>query len=265
LDAEPAINSIFHSSQQTNIIAVPFFLADGSHVSIDVPEALGIQYGDYPAAVEGFQLYYTPPVGTDESVCELILDLARESGLPFSSTEAKDWTNFPQFGARELLDKLKNEHELHFGQLCLKFDAVYPIDSSKVIKLKSSQSLRKHLRTNPYRPLAYSDDLPTDWLVTIEDPSHIPSVVETVYPQALADWANHQQGKLEIENLESLITRQVGDFRNLILDEQRIAETIESVCGRCTHQPLWADSEGDKLPCPRACNFWLSQYQGNPS
>jgi sirohydrochlorin cobaltochelatase len=265
LDAEPAINSIFHSSQQTNIIAVPFFLADGSHVSIDVPEALGIQYGDYPAAVEGFQLYYTPPVGTDESVCELILELARESGLPFSSTEAKDWTIFPQFGARELLDKLKDEHELHFGQMCLKFDAVYPIDSTKAHALKSSQSLRKHLRTNPYRPLAYTDDLPRDWVVAIEDPQQIPSIVETVYPQALADWANHQQGKLEIERLESLITRQVGDFRNLVLDEQRIAETIESVCGRCTRQPLWADSEGDKLPCPRACNFWLSQYQGNPS
>jgi sirohydrochlorin cobaltochelatase len=265
LDAEPAINSIFHSSQQTNIIAVPFFLADGSHVSIDVPEALGIQYGDYPAAVEGFQLYYTPPVGTDESVCELILELARESGLPFSSTEAKDWTIFPQFGARELLDKLKDEHELHFGQLVLKFDAVYPIDSTKAHALKSSQSLRKHLRTNPYRPLAYTDDLPRDWVVAIEDPQQIPSVVETVYPQALADWANHQQGKLEIERLESLITRQVGDFRNLEMDVKRITSTIESVCGRCTRQPLWADSELGNLPCPRACNYWLSQYQDKPS
>jgi sirohydrochlorin cobaltochelatase len=264
LDAEPEINSLYQNSRTANIIAVPFFLADGSHVSIDVPEALGIDYGDSPATVEGFHVYYTPPVGTDESVCELILELASESGLPFSTTEAQDWTAFPQFGARELLNALKKTGELSFGQIVLKVDAVYPIDSSKTIKLESSQSLRKHLRKNPYRPLAYTEDLPCDWFVPIQAPEQIPAVIETVYPQALADWANQRRGMLEIESLETIIARQQGDFREIKLDAERIASTIERVCGRCSRQPLWADSKNGKLPCPRACNLWLSQYQ-NPS
>jgi hypothetical protein len=106
--------------------------------------------------------------------------------------------------------------------------------------------------------------LPRDWFVAIQHPAQIPAVLETVYPQALADWANYRKAKLEIEGLESIIARQVGDLREIELKVERIASTIERVCGRCTRQPLWADSNSEKLPCPRACNFWLSQYQ-NPS
>jgi len=262
LDAEPAIISIYQDSQQQNIIAVPFFLADGSHVSIDVPGAMGIDYGDYPASKEGFQLYYTPPVGTDDSICELILELANESGLPFSTTEASDWTAFPKFGAADLLQALHKAREITFGQVVLKFDAVYPIDSSQHLRIESSHALRKHLRENPFRPLAYSDDLPRDWFVPIQHPEQIPAVLETVYPQALADWAAFRQGKLEIESLETLIGRQQGMFSEIEIEPAQVQETITRVCGRCTRQPLWADAIGEKMPCPRACNYWLSQYQG---
>ena len=42
LDDEPAIPTIYHNTCSPNIIALPYFLAEGSHVTRDVPRALGI-------------------------------------------------------------------------------------------------------------------------------------------------------------------------------------------------------------------------------
>src|SRR5690606_23849773 len=114
---------------------------------------------------------------------------------------AKTWDSFPKVGESELLAAISEQEEMRFGQIVLKFDAVYPIDSSYEHLIDSPDHLRQHIRENPYRPLPYTDDLPLDWLVEITSPEHIAAVVETVYPQALADWAAHQNGTLAIESL----------------------------------------------------------------
>src|SRR5690606_33249356 len=48
LDDEPYIPSIYTRTQTPIIIAVPYFLASGSHVTHDVPGALGIQPDHMP-------------------------------------------------------------------------------------------------------------------------------------------------------------------------------------------------------------------------
>lgn len=42
LDDEPAISTIYERSIYPHIIVIPYFLAMGSHATIDVPEALGL-------------------------------------------------------------------------------------------------------------------------------------------------------------------------------------------------------------------------------
>lgn len=54
LDDDPAIDTIYHTTTAPNIIAVPYFLAPGSHVTIDVPNALGL-----PSDAAQAKLYFT--------------------------------------------------------------------------------------------------------------------------------------------------------------------------------------------------------------
>ena len=123
LDDEPAIPSIYNDTSSPNIIALPYFLAEGSHVTQDVPRALGLTAGQNAQSVNGRVVHYCEPVGADESVCDVILELARETGLAFKLRErAGDWTGFPTAGRATLLNALKREGRLRFGQVTLSQD-----------------------------------------------------------------------------------------------------------------------------------------------
>ena len=101
LDDEPAIPSVYQTTRAPNIIALPYFLADGSHVGRDVPRALGIANLDSVNHVNGRRVYYCEPVGSDESICRVILDLARETNLPLEAREAEGaWRCFPTGGKK---------------------------------------------------------------------------------------------------------------------------------------------------------------------
>jgi sirohydrochlorin cobaltochelatase len=65
-----------------DVIAVPFFIADGLHSDDDIPELLGIPGGGgaeererrNPHLLDGRRLYYSRAVGTDPGMAEVILD-----------------------------------------------------------------------------------------------------------------------------------------------------------------------------------------------
>jgi len=65
-----------------DVIAVPFFIADGLHSDEDIPELLGIPGGGgaeererrNPHLLDGRRLYYSRAVGTDPGMAEVILD-----------------------------------------------------------------------------------------------------------------------------------------------------------------------------------------------
>jgi sirohydrochlorin ferrochelatase len=64
-----------------NIIAIPFFLAEGSHTTIDVVRELGLnENGDFQKQIQDRQVFYTPPVGLTDKLLNLILELAITEG-----------------------------------------------------------------------------------------------------------------------------------------------------------------------------------------
>ena len=84
----------------------------------DIPRALGIADLNSVNRVRDRSVYYCEPVGTDESICEMILDLARDTGLPFRrKSDGGNWPNFPRAGRRALLQALESERILAFGQV----------------------------------------------------------------------------------------------------------------------------------------------------
>ena len=264
LDDEPDIPSVYQRTRAPNIIALPYFVAEGSHVRHDIPRALGIAALDSVNRVHGRSVYYCEPVGIDESVPRLILDLARETGLPFERTGfAGEWRSFPRAGRRALLQALDSETILQFGQVMVSQErAWHRANRDRVQVFSSPAALRAFIRDEPFRPQATSADLPAGWRVEFSKPDDAHALIETVYPGLVADWAAHESGALKTESLQDIGKRQSGMFKDIHrLPQNVITMTVDKICGSCVRQPTWwrdwASAEGD-LPCRSACNLWLS-------
>ena len=263
LDDDPDISSIYETTRANNIIALPYFLAPGSHVSMDVPRALGVTGKRSPESVANRQVYYTDPVGEDESICTAILDLAREAGLELASNcSAEPWSGFPVAGKETIEEALKAEKVLRFGQVLVSKERVWHCDNAdNSVAIASPEELRATVREEPFRPLPSSIDLPAGWHVQLDHPTHAHAVLETIYPGLVADWSACRQNRFVTEPLAITSERQQGIFKGIHkLASDVIENAVTRVCGSCIRQPTWwrADFKAD-LPCGAACNYWLSK------
>jgi hypothetical protein len=128
--------------------------------------------------------------------------------------------------------------------------------------LDNPAALRAHIRDQPFRSLATARDLPGGWVVRCQ-PGEIPAIVETVYPGVLADWWAARCGRLQRHSLADTAARQTGNYRRLAALSSAGQEQITAqVCAGCVCAPRWMGAleaaQGDQLPCPEACNHWLS-------
>lgn len=263
LDDDPDIASIYQMTSAPYLLAIPYFLALGSHTTIDVPAALGLENGETSGEIQGRHVLYTPPIGEDETLTPLILDLARETGARLMNAPLEDvWQGFPQAGRAQFLSALERAGELHFGQLRVTTTSVQVWDDpNSAERLTTPAALRRRVRENPFRPLATSADLPRGWHVEIENMEAVHAAVETIYPGAVGEWAAGQAGTLAISTLDETAARQTGMYRQMAgLSREAQARTVQTVCGTCVKQPVWfeGDASIDSIPCPEPCNVWLS-------
>jgi sirohydrochlorin cobaltochelatase len=266
LDDTPNIPSIYQRTTAKNIVALPFFLAEGSHTTHDVPNALGVRLEDYPSQVNNRQVYYTAPIGTEDAICDLVVQLARETGHIFAEHQQDSaWGGFPKVGTTDLQNAIQAKGAVTFGDLILTEKSIAPKDSTCETVLTTPAALRHHIRENPFRSLATSDDLPRDWVIHVESVQYVPAVVETIYPGVLANWSAHQRGRLCIESFDHIIKRQVGMFRSLT--NEHLDQHITDFCGTCTLHPTWHTYTlpPNGLPCASPCNHVLSHIKENSS
>ena len=264
LDDQPDIPSIYARTRARHIVALPWFLAAGSHVTRDVPRALGINGAQNPAAVGDRLLHYCPPVGDDESICEVILALARSTGLAFAERiGAREWDGFPRAGRRELLSALDAGETLRFGQVYINRQRVWHADGAAGNPIDNPAELRKIAREAPFRPLPTRRNLPGGWHVRLDNPRDAHAVLDTIYPSLVADWAAQKQNRPQIESLEDIGKRQEGMFKDIhLLPTEIIERTVNDICGDCVRQPTWHGVSGE-LPCRAPCNWWLSAARKN--
>lgn len=274
LDDEPDIPSLYERTSAPYIIALPYFVADGSHVRHDIPRALGIADLNSVNRVRDRSIYYGEPVGSDDSICQFILDLARETGLPFQRRDnPANWRHFPRAGRRALLQALESERILQFGQVMVNKERAWHRDNeADGSALSSPAELRAFVRERPFRPLATSAELPAGWRVDLDDAQNAQAVIETIYPGLIADWAANRRGALKCESLQDIGRRQIGMFKDIHrLPQKVIKMTLDKICGNCVREPTWRSPSGNDratLPCRSACNLWLStarQLESNAS
>jgi sirohydrochlorin cobaltochelatase len=265
LDDEPEIAEIYTLSRAPNLIAVPYFLAAGSHTTIDVPRELGLEPGANQGTVNRRQVIYTAPVGVDDDLLNVILALAREAGAPLYEPKPTldAWQGFPAVAQHIPASFLRHNRDQvsRFGGLRLSLDDVRAWGDDEAHEIiETPAALRQRVRENPFRSLATSDDLPRGWRVPITDPAQIHAVVETVYPGVIGLFASEPAGQFRAHPLAETARRQLGMYRSLeTLPRAAQSKLVARVCGRCILEPLWFEQpEIYELPCPEPCNHWLS-------
>lgn len=264
LDDEPSIPDAYRLTSAPHLIAVPYFVASGSHTMLDLPGELGLRPQQTVGEVQGRSVYYTPPVGADDTLCDLALDLAREAGAPlYSPQDCSPWDTFPAAGRDALVEEVMTNDSVQFGQLSLTPSAAQVLgDQQPTIALNNPANLRAKVREQPFRPLPTTRDLSGGWHVEIHDPSVLHAVVETVYPGAVADWAANRRGAFRSTGLANLAARQTGMFRQLeTLEGAKQSRLVADVCGNCVRHPTWfhGASPADVIPCAEPCNTWMSK------
>jgi sirohydrochlorin cobaltochelatase len=264
LDDEPSIRDAYTLTTAPHLIAVPYFVASGSHTTRDLPGELGLDAKQTVGKVQGRSVYYTPPVGEADSLCELVLDLAREAGAPlYPPRDCSPWTHFPAAGRETLAEEVLTIGSMQFGQLSLTPSAAHVTgDQQATVSLNSPASLRAKVRQQPFRPLLKARDLPYGWRIEIREPSMLHAVVETVYPGAVADWAANRRGTFRSTGLAAVAARQTGMFKGLeALGDGEQSRLVGSICVKCVRHPTWfhGSSPIHVIPCAEPCNFWMSQ------
>ncbi|MCQ3928846.1 MAG: hypothetical protein DPW16_00175 [Chloroflexi bacterium] len=264
LDDSPAIADIYGLTDAPILIAVPFFLALGSHTTIDVPAALGLAEWQTSGQIKERMVYYTRPVGVEASLGEVILELVRESGMTlYPPSDGSTWDGFPKVGHERFLEWVAYEKRVKFGELEITLEGVQVWGDTSHQIIPDLPTLRRVVRENPFRPLAASSDLPRGWRIEPPNLSGLPAIIETIYPGALADWANEKNGGFVPIPLATTLERQTGNYRQLThLDPTALADLVTHICGQCVCQPRWADDTPPTpttIPCREACNFWMSR------
>jgi sirohydrochlorin cobaltochelatase len=268
LDDTPDISELYERTTAPVIIAVPYFLALGSHAGIDVPHRIGLAFGQTHATIQGRTVYYTPVLGADDDVLtNAILDLAREAGTPLREPifTSDSWRGFPRSGADQVIAAYERGDLETFGQVALMSDEARHIDDRDIqadmlTARPNPADLSNHVRQESgFRPLPTGTDLPRGWRVPLPSAERVHAVLETIYPGSVTDWAAAQTGTFQATPFADVIARQVGQFRTLsnLGDSQRI-DLVDRVCSTCVRTPTWHDDRIGSIPCAEPCNFWLS-------
>lgn len=258
LDDSPAIADIYTMTSAPNIIAIPFFLAEGSHTTIDVVRELGLNEDDPSRLVNGRQVFYTSPVGLTQKLPDIILELAREAGAPLKPpSEGSAWDCFPAVLRDSLWKNVLQGPQALLGQLRLTMTEVtHEDDDNRTETITELDDLRRRVRENPFRPLATSSDLPRGWRVPVEnDLNRLHAIVETIYPGVIGGILGYRPG---MDVLKATVSRQTGQYRQLErLTSLQVETVVKKVCGRCVLRPKWF-KQNNHWSCLEPCNFWLS-------
>ena len=92
LEESPRVAECYRLAQTKNLVVVPFFISDGLHTQEDIPVLLGEAEGAVkqrlaagqpvwrnPTEKKGRLVWYTPAIGSEPHVADVILELVREA------------------------------------------------------------------------------------------------------------------------------------------------------------------------------------------
>lgn len=280
LDQEPSVAEWAGHLNTEAVVIVPFFVADGPHVTEDVPRAVGLPtVGDPfggPTSAHGREVWYTPAVGTSPNLTAVVLERAVEAGATVG--ESGDASR-RSAADRAFLSWLEPESSTGamirtLGELAIavegaRFEVRHRCDrgipASRLDELATASDVRNRTQFDAdgqYRPLRSARTLPRGWVIRDLGLDGLLRAVRAVYPASIDHWHRARNGTLEPTPFAAVVDRQTGRYRDLDgLGADPLRRTVEATCGNCVRSPTWHDDEAastaDDIPCPQPCSVFL--------
>lgn len=285
LDQEPSVEALTWSMQTRDIVVVPLFVANGSHTTEDVPQAIGLPPNPTGVTrVDGKRLWYTRAIGTEPALAEVIIDraTAEKPKLPAHGPDKSpaDATKSATEAFAHWLDDVVEGTIGHraWGELRITVrtgadsprysvrhqrDAGRPPETLKI--LEDVPAVRNHLRYDDggrYRPLSGARTLPTGWIAQAQSREELARMIETVYPASIYNWHRECDGRLDVTTYDAAVARLTGRFARLdSVSSAGKRRSIEACCDNCVRRPTWTTGEAkdtdDAIPCREPCSFLL--------
>lgn len=136
------------------------------------------------------------------------------------------------------------------------------------IALFEARSLAQFTAAKVFRPLKPAPNLPSGWLLELENPDQLEEALNHLYPGALADWYHFKNGSARVTSYREFTGRQSGMYRiTTFLTDEQAAAMARACCHQrfCLKRRLWTvgnlptDAAGEKsvIPCLEPCAILL--------
>lgn len=280
LDQEPNVADVFEYVDAETVVVVPFFIAEGHHVTHDVPAAIGLpddyEPGDGFATVENRRVALTHAAGTDSRVVDVILDRLAAAGVhPDRSPSRENPTPEANAAFREWVQQADGgETAKRFGDLSVdvqdtdgeqRYELRHVADVDTPVEtlesLAGPAAVRDRTRFDDegrFRSLRSERSLPTGWRLAGLDGEELVAAVHAVYPASVAHWYQKREGELTVTGFPAAADRHTGIYADLA--DTPVVErdaAVEACCDNCVKRREWggesADTDAGEIPCPEPC------------
>lgn len=252
LDEAPELDVVMGALETSHVVVLPYFMANGYHTTIDIPDVLGISFGESPVTVGSQTIWYDGAIGEDASMVDVVRAHAMEvevDGLVAGSP----WADRVDAHIRHWLGQGGGV----LGQLHIQVNSRgYEVTcGDPPLEVIDVAQLRRLVRgdNQARRGVPYLSDLPGQWRLHVETFAQLVSVMALVYPSLWLHRMLWSQGMLQVERVEEMLQRQTGRYACLReLARSEVLRLSRPVCAGCVRQPVWAGQVGDS-PCRSMC------------
>lgn len=279
IDDEPGIPELF-DAWSTEILVVPYMVADGPHVRSDLVSALrlpGFEQFGVARAVGDHSVTLAAPIGTRREMTRFVEARVAEVLDVFVDREARE--RQLNRALDELLDAMATT-PITLGAVQVtghseswsvraRNDADVPADA---LERRPSRGAWRWWRRNDrgaYRPWLAGTDAPSGWLVEGSGAAALWDLLELLSPGGLVAWYRHRSGSLRSFSFTGVAARQSGPMRAARgFEVGDLEDLIGSICHSCERRVVWRATRGidaprggaaEGPPCELPCGRLLSE------
>jgi hypothetical protein len=137
-------------------------------------------------------------------------------------------------------------------------------ESLRLIQPTEARALAQSTEAGAFRPLKSAPNLQTGWRMAVANAAELETVLNQLYPGAIADWYAAEQANPPVTHFREFTERQSGMYRiTAMLSDAQAAPVIRAGCAKqfCLKRRLWTvaglspDGAGEKslIPCLEPC------------
>ena len=280
LDDEPGVSDVFES-WSSDVIVVPYMVADGPHVRGDLVGELGLEgFEEFgvPIDTNGKSITLADPLGTRREMMKAVRSRIAEGVQALGASVVPVLTE-PSDAAQNLL-AAASARPVVLGNLAIaaadgEWRITHHADQDRgaeglhVAPDRAAWLWWRRNDAGGFRPWISGTDAPTGWQVVGEGESQLRELLAILAPGAIMAWHRARESRLRAFSFAECAGQQSGPLRAARgFDIGRLEEIVGAICHTCARRVVWRADRGVPAPrggaaespaCERPCGRLLSE------